>query len=55
MQLLLGTVEAVDQPRSGLDSGSASMPSAKSMVCNEKEKQEISSAVEANERLPGKS
>ncbi len=48
VQLLLGKVEAIDAERS-----SAAMPSP--VTCNEKEKQEISAAVEANERLLGKS
>jgi hypothetical protein len=47
VQLLLGKVEAVDARPA------AAMPSP--VTCNEKEKQEISSAVEANEKLLGKS
>jgi len=47
VQLLLGKVEAVDAKPN------AAMPSP--VACNEKEKQEISSAVEANGRLLGKS
>ena len=47
VQLLLGKVEAVDaKPNAGIPSP---------ISCNEEEKQEISSAVEANERLLGKS
>lgn len=48
VQLLLGKVEAVDREKPN-----AAMPAP--VVCNDQEKQEISSAVEANERLPGKS
>jgi hypothetical protein len=47
VQLLLGKVEAVDAK------SNAALPSP--VACNEKEKQEISSAVEANEKLLGKS
>jgi len=47
VQLLLGKVEAVDARPA------VAMPSP--VTCNEKEKQEISSAVEANEKLLGKS
>ena len=47
VQLLLGKVEDVDAK------SNAAVPSP--VVCNEKEKREISSAVEANERLLGKS
>jgi hypothetical protein len=47
VQLLLGKVEAVDAK------SEAAVPSP--VACNEKEKREISSAVEANERLLGKS
>ncbi len=52
VQLLLGKVEAVDagKPRVEYDARNANP-----IVCNEKEKQDISSAVEANERAPGKS
>ena len=45
VQLLLGKVDVVDAKPS------AAVPSP--MICNEKEKQDISSAVEANERLVG--
>ena len=48
VQLLLGKVEAIDA-----DKPNAAIPSP--VACNDKEKQEISSAVEANEKLPGKS
>jgi hypothetical protein len=47
VQLLLGKVEAVDAK------SEAAVPSP--VACNEKEKREISSAVEANEKLLGKS
>lgn len=49
VQLLLGKVEAVDaeKPRAEYETRSANP-----IVCNEKEKQDISTAVEANER-PG--
>ena len=47
VQLLLGKVEVVDAK------SNADVPSP--VVCNEKEKQEISSAIEAHERLLGKS
>ena len=47
VQLLLGKVEDVDAK------SNAAVPSP--VACNEKEKREISSAVEANERLLGKS
>ncbi len=48
VQLLLGKVEVIDAEKP-----SAALPPP--VACNDKEKQEISSAVEANERLPGKS
>ncbi len=48
VQLLLGKVGAIDTEKP-----SAAMPSP--VTCNEKEKQEISSAVEAKEKLLGKS
>ncbi len=48
VQLLVGKVEAVDAK-------TAPAPSANIAACNEKEKQEISGAVEANEKLLDKS
>ena len=57
VQLLVGTVEAVDaeKPRPEFDVKTAPLPSANAVTCNEKEKQDILSAVEANEKLLGKS
>ncbi len=52
VQLLLGKVEAVD---AGKPPAEYEARKANPIVCNEKEKQDISSAVEANEKLPGKS
>jgi hypothetical protein len=57
VQLLVGKVELVDteKAKTDFDPKTAPMPEANTKVCNETEKQEILSAVEANERLVGKS
>ncbi len=57
VQLLVGKVDVVDAeaPRPEFDPKTAPMPPANAVNCNEEEKQEISSAVEANEKLLGKS
>jgi hypothetical protein len=57
VQLLVGKVEIIDADRakSDFDPKTAPMPPANTKVCNDKEKQDISSAVEANEKLLGKS
>lgn len=57
VQLLVGKVELVDseKAKTDFDPKAAPMPETNTKACNEKEKQEISSAVEANEKLLGKS
>lgn len=58
VQLLVGKVEVVDadKARADFDPKTAPLPSAGNVGnCNDKEKQDILSAVEANEKLVGKS
>ena len=57
VQLMVGKVELVDAERAktDFDPKAAPLPEANTKVCNEKEMQEISSAVEAIEKLLGKS
>jgi hypothetical protein len=58
VQLLVGKIEVVDKdkPKPEFDpKGNAPMPPDNVVKCSDKEKQEISSAVEANEKLVGKS
>jgi hypothetical protein len=57
VQLLIGKIETVDatKPLPAFDSKTLPMPPANIVNCSDKEKQEITSAVEANEKLVGKS
>jgi len=57
VQLLVGKVEAVDAGhlRSAYNSRSLPTPSANTGICNEQEKLEILTAIEANEKRFGKS
>jgi hypothetical protein len=57
VQLMVGKVELVDEERvkQDFDPKTAPMPPANTKTCNDKEKQDILSAVEANEKLLGKS
>ncbi len=57
VQLLVGKVESVvvEKAKTGFDPKAAPMPQDGAKACNEQEKQDILSAVEASEKLVGKS